>query len=643
MPSIFAADERAAWHSRYQGLADPLQRRSALVAKAVVVFLIAQLAVAQLTLATVACLAIAGRLSRWRPLWLAIPAAAGLVLVLATGAGPAIAGYAAVGDEVVRHLASPGPAVSRIAGLPAVLVTWRRWLPVQLPLALLVAPAQVAVAHVLERRRSATPAEYRPGVLVATRRAYLTGSLRRGEVATLDGGCVGVEYRTGRRAAISWREAQEGVLCTGQDQRAVTATGLELVIAGIQHRKAVIIIDLVAGAGDHRDGRADLSALVESACADVQAPLRRLDSTTGSYEPFLEVNPDRAAAMVSAMIDWTGMAQARQAFCADYLSAALAVIAAPAAGPGRTSASVLDDLIRLLQPGELRGRLQGLPGGAPGNDALARRAGDLAAQLDADPVALAPVAAQLGRLRSTALGARLRPPVLTGSFLQPGRTGPGSAQPGRTGPGPAQPGRTGQAWPAWGTPLPDSDPPVSLGEALAGREVAMLALDRGVNGRPAVMIARLAVADLAEVLAERGELGVRCDCLVWINGCEVVDSRQLAALVALGSRTGTSVLLGTTSGAAATRLATSVNVLVVRGPAPAGCAPAQDKDADGRVGNPGHAAQAGRPGSPEGSSLREKGNGGLAEDIPASQGADELTLRVRGPHPRLVAGCLVVR
>ena len=77
MPSILAADERPSWPSRYRALADPARRPSDLVAGTAVALLIAQLALAQLTLAMVACLAVTGRLSRWRPLWLAVPAAGG--------------------------------------------------------------------------------------------------------------------------------------------------------------------------------------------------------------------------------------------------------------------------------------------------------------------------------------------------------------------------------------------------------------------------------------------------------------------------------------------------------------------------------------------------------------------------------------
>jgi hypothetical protein len=117
-------------------------------------------------------------------------------------------------------------------------------------------------------------------------------------------------------------------------------------------------------------------------------------------------------------------------------------------------------------------------------------------------------------------------------------------------------------------PIPGQEP-IVIARALASREVAYFSLDRPVRGRPAEMIARLVVASLADDLAERGDLGGG-DALVWIDGCESVDPRQLAALTSLGPRTGTGVVLGTTAVGPAAALAAEVNVIAVRGAAPSG-------------------------------------------------------------------------
>src|SRR5215469_12263093 len=57
--------------------------------------LITQLAITQLTLVLAACLLLIGRLSNWRPLWLAWPAIAGLAWIARDGVRPAFLGYAA--------------------------------------------------------------------------------------------------------------------------------------------------------------------------------------------------------------------------------------------------------------------------------------------------------------------------------------------------------------------------------------------------------------------------------------------------------------------------------------------------------------------------------------------------------------------
>ncbi|HUZ52909.1 MAG TPA: hypothetical protein VMU94_10325 [Streptosporangiaceae bacterium] len=660
--------------------------RSDLAAAAAVAALIAQLALAQLTLVLAALFVIIGRLSRWRLLWLAWPAAAGVGWVVTIGTGRAVAGYAAAGAHLIGSLTSPGPVPARLAHLAAAFRRWRQWLPGQLPAALIVAAAEASVVGRLGRlpwrRQAGRPAvtwageaagpggtaragdaadlgrpawageaaglagppwagagaarggavrPYRPGALVMARRAYLTASLRRGEVATADGGCVGIVGRTGRRASITWAEAQAGVLLTGQDAAAVTTTGLDLATAAIRHRKTVIIIDLACGAGYDAAGivsawrdaiGSGMRASIDSACADVQAPLLCFADPGTHYEPLSGVAPDRAADLVLAMIDWTGLAPAKQSFCADYLRTALAVSAAagPAARPHRP---VLDDLASLLRPGALQLRLRHGAATMPGHDALNRRAAELATQQETDPAAAAAVLAvvtQLAGLRSPGIGTRL-----------------------------GQPGLAAGAQ-------------VRLDRALAEREVVLFCLDPRMQGRPAVMVARLAVADLAGILAGRAGLGAPADCLVWINGCEAIDQAHLAALLALGPGTGTAVLLSTTAGGTAARLAGQVNVVAIRGRAPRGLAgpagvlarppgfPAgvltgPPESAAGVLAGP--AVPAVRPASPPGSpaavALNQEDSQGLPTDLLAGQPPDALSLRVRSPRPRLITGCRAVR
>lgn len=559
-----------------------------LAAGAAVAAVVAQLLVAQLTLGLLVAFVVIGRTSRWRPLWLAWPAAAGACWVLAIGPRPAMAGFLAAGGHLIGFLTRPGRVWPRLAHLPAVLASWRHWLPAQLPMALIAAAAQASIVA------AAGPGggqRYRAGALVAARRAYVTASLRRGELATGVGGCLGVVVGTGARAAISWREAEAGVLITGQDAAAVTSTGLDLAIAAIQHRKTVIIMDLGEPAGRGDAAHDGVTAPIAAACADLRAPLLNSGDSRSRYEPLSCLPPDRAADLVMAMIDWSGAAQARHSLCADYLRIALAVSAAGAAAGAAPRSGVLDELAGLLRPGALLLRLGQMPGTMPAGSALHARAAELTRQHEADPgaaAAVAAVAAQLAALRGSPAGTPMCRPTAA------------------------------------------ADREISLRRALTEREVVLFALGRRTQERPATMVARLAVADLSSILAERGDLGTPADCLVWINGCDAVDQAPLAALLALGPAAGTAVLLGTAAAAAAVGLADRVSVLAVRGRAPHGLTAPR-------------AAPASPPGSPVGVSLKPEDSIGLPAAMLAGRDRDALSLRVRGPLPRLLTGCRAAR
>jgi hypothetical protein len=312
------------------------------------------------------------------------------------------------------------------------------------------------------------------------------------------------------------------------------------------------------------------------------------------------------------MIDWTGSTHARQLFCANYLNAAFTVLAArqshaeaDTAGTG----AVLDELVRLMTPGALHARLAQTRGSRQTAGPLAAQVAELSVQLDADRSILWPAVSQLAELNS-AVQAGLR------------------------------------------RPLADHCP-ISLAAAFADRAVVLFPLRRLAPDRPARMVAKLVVADLIENLAERSDLGSRADCLVWINGCEAVDPRQLAVLVALGERTGVAVVLGTALGAAAARLATDVNVIAVRGDSPAQLADRADRaDRAGRSGRSGRSGRAEHSGQvadqavPDPVGWPDPRRAQLADalttlHLPGCREA--LSFDVLRPRPRLVAGCKVVR
>src|SRR5262249_10900429 len=98
----------------------------------------------------------------------------------------------------------------------------------------------------------------------------------------------------GRRAEVSWPDIAGGLLITGHDRAGVTSTGLDLATAAIQHRKAVIIIDLTDGTA-RRIGRQSRSAGHESrqvavatavalASKDADAPLVTANTAAGCHE-----------------------------------------------------------------------------------------------------------------------------------------------------------------------------------------------------------------------------------------------------------------------------------------------------------------------------------------------------------------------
>src|SRR5712691_313772 len=551
-------------------LSGDASRHRDLAAGLAVVALLVQLAFAQFTLALAICFLLISRLSRWRPPWLLFPAVAGLSWLLCSGPGLAVVGYLAAGSHLIGALAEGGTLPARLGHLSAAFTGWQRWLPRQLPVALIIAAAEAAVIEL--PARAARSARYRRGVLVRARCGYLATVLRRGELATPGGCCLGIIETTGTRAELTWREAEAGVLCLSQEAAAVSATGRDLVLAAIQHRKSVIAIDLCGGSLTNRASLADQIGL---ACAEVNAPLRRFSWQTGSFDPIAEADPVKAASLVLAMIDWTGAGQARRLLCASYLEAALRVIAiaGPASTrPGRTpnhrSVPLVDQLISLLGPGALPARLAELRGRPAARGELATKVAELTGQLGGDYSVLAPVAGQLAELARE---------------LAPRRHARDSPH-----------------------------EPITIARALTGREVAYFALDRPVRGRPAEMVARLVIACLTDALAERSDLGIGCDALVWIDGCESVEVRQLALLTSLGTRTGTCVVLGTTVASTAVALAPGTNVIAVRGSAPAGL------------------------------------GGQLPDDrLPPSDGPDRLSWSLRNPalvpSERLIAGCRVVR
>jgi hypothetical protein len=535
--------------------------------------MIFQLAVAPVTLGLAAAFVVIGRVSRWRPLWLIMPAIAGFGWAAGAGAGRAVAGYLLVGSRLVRTLTEPAPLPAHLARLALLASSWRHALPVQLPIALIVAAAQARLTV-----RLAAGERFRPGLMVAARRACVRAALRRGQVATPDGCCVGLIPDSGRRAAVSWEEARGGVLITGRDLASVTSTGLELAVAAIQHRKTVIIADLAASAAGDSSPCEALAPSVGAACTRLRAPLAILDPDRGHYDPFGRAGPEGAARLVSAMIDWIGIGPDQRRGCERVLREAVQLVSAGRTPPGDPHAATLDEVARLLRP-----------------------AGLLAA-----PTAAASVAGQLGDLRASALGARLS------------------------------------------RPAPAAGDAIDLERAVARRECVLFSLDRHAHGLPGAMVARLVLADLVRVVADRAALRAPADCLALVNGCEPGDLEHVAALLVTGPAAGSVIVVCTSAGAVARHLSGMVNVVAVRGQPPRGGAT--------QVTSPAGAGAASAPPTADAATSANTANTAAGEilfsqseglEMPVTalppQRSGELILRVRAPRPRLIVGCRAER
>jgi hypothetical protein len=481
-----------------------------LTAVVVLLVLLAHLLLAQLMLVLTVALYATDRISRWRPEWLAVPAGAGVLWVLAIGPSRAVRGLTAGPRQVLGYLGGIGRHPGHLLHLASAYAGSGHWLPEQLPLALILASAETLGLGWLLRRLGRRYA-WRPGLIVAARRRATAASLMSGGgVVTRDGCCLGFDVATGRPAAISWREAEGGVLCAGA---APAESGFSMAHAAIRRRKPVIVVDLT--------GSPWLAESLAAACVEPGAPFSCFGPAgPGYYEPLRGRDPAGAVALVMGMIDWTGVGDQQRRSCAAYLTDALAV---QAAAPADRQVPLLDDLIRLLTPDGLRERAALIPNYHPRRDVLTDRASVSAGLLQADPTITAAPAAQFPRLRASALG----------RWLQP-----------------AAPGA----------------PRVSLGQTIRERGVTLFSIDRAAHGDSAALVAGLVATDLTAVCSELLEMSVPGDGLAWFNGCDVLGQRVLADLVGLGRGTEIAVVLGTASDEAADQLATEVNVLVARGP-----------------------------------------------------------------------------
>ena len=318
MPASAAtAAERAPRRARYL-IPGENSRRGEIVAAFGMAVLAMHVLFAQLTIVLAAALYAIGKTARWRPSWLAVPAGAGLIWALATGPGRAVAGFTAGPRQVAGYLGGVPAAPGRLLRLGTAFAGAGHWLPRQLPLALILATAEVALLGLASRLRAdgrpAAPA--RSGLIVAARRRYSAATVRSGGIVTAEGGCLGIDREAGGLAAVSWREAEGGVLAAGGAAPGVAGSspagwpgGSSPVRArpGRDELPGRACGDPAAQAGHrrrpHRQPVAGRIAGRRERAAD--APFYQFgEAGQLCYEPLRGGDPARAASLVLGMIDW---------------------------------------------------------------------------------------------------------------------------------------------------------------------------------------------------------------------------------------------------------------------------------------------------------------------------------------------------
>jgi hypothetical protein len=501
-----------------------LPRRGEIVAACAVLIVLAHVVFAQLTLVLAVVFWLTTKATRWRLSWLVAPAAIGAIWTLSEGPRVAAAGFADGPAKVVGYLGASGHQLTHLLHFNAAFAGAGSWLPRQLPLAILAASAEAAVAGWLGWLHTdewSLP-QARPGLLAALRRAATRRAIQAGGVVTRDGACLGVAAGSGARVTLSWPEAAGGVGVCGSAGQDVLTTSFQLVHAALRRRKPVFAVDLTADPGVPRR--------LAAACAAAGTPMQvfghpgpgqeAADARTRSacYEPFRHGDPAQRAALIMGMIDWEGPGAQYRRSCAAYLEDVFELLDA---APGDPRVPVLDEVIHLLNPQALRARTEHVPPSYPRRDMLAERTRVSVSLLAAEPATTAQLARQLRELRASAFGRWLRP--------------------------------SGE----------DPAAEIDLGRTVTERGVVLFCLGGTPQPSPAGMLARLVGQDLLAAGEALHRMGVDGDGIIWLTECGSMPASSVTDMIARGPDTGLPVLAVTTAAHVAAELAELTNVLVV--------------------------------------------------------------------------------
>lgn len=218
-------------------------RRGELAAGLATAAIAGQLLFAPAMLLSATALVVVGRVSRWRPHWLAVATAASVIWLFATGLLPAVGAFAAASRHLAGLLLAAASQPRTLAHPGVVAAGAARWSAMGLPPAMVAACGEAWLVLWLgwlrPTARLRTRWQWRPGLVAAVRRRMSAAALRAGHTVTRDGCAVGVATETGKLASFTWAEARHGVLLTGADG---DLSGLAITCAALRRRKTVVII-----------------------------------------------------------------------------------------------------------------------------------------------------------------------------------------------------------------------------------------------------------------------------------------------------------------------------------------------------------------------------------------------------------------
>jgi len=315
-------------------------RRGELAAGLAAVAVLAQLALAPVTLLIAGLLVLAGRVSRWQLAWLLFPALGGACWLAVSGLPATAHALTAGASRLMAGELAVGVHPGRLLHPAAAFAGSGRWLPDELPLIVLAGTAEAAIVLWL-----GTPGR-RPGLVAVLRRRSARAALAAGHTVTASGCAIGLDSRSGRLAAVSWAQAERGVLLAGSDPVELDQIGLAIACAAVRRRKAVLVLDLSAvracseRAGFDRRG------------AGICAQVGRLAERVGVPEACIGSVADRARSEPGSKA--SGAVSLNGAFGRAIRGRSVVLVPAPEPGAGRQAVSDLAGTLTTLSELGLR-------------------------------------------------------------------------------------------------------------------------------------------------------------------------------------------------------------------------------------------------------------------------------------------------